>query len=279
MNFCARLAVVVLFACLAAAAQDTGPPLAQGASIPGLSSLPFGLNGPGYVEVGGSYFNMYPAPYTDWKDGYIRGVISGGRNTVNAEITRENRFSDTGWFGSLGWTRTLSENVYVNASAGGSAGGFFLPKYRADAELNIKTLPSRQLVLNVGFGYDRSKTVNTAQRFLAGATWYTTRGFIVQGGATVTRANPGGYNAPAEFLTITQGHEKEHYISVRADIGKEGYVEVGPQTTLVNFDLRQYTITWRQWVGVDWGFNLVANHEDNPFYRRNGGSLGIFLEF
>ena len=41
-------------------AQDTGTPAAQGASVPGLGGIRSTLDGPGYIEFGGGYSDMYP---------------------------------------------------------------------------------------------------------------------------------------------------------------------------------------------------------------------------
>ena len=98
------------------------------------------MDGPGYIEVGGSHSSL-TAGNPDWNDFYARAMLSGGRNIFTGEITREARFGDSGWFGDLGLTRTLSENWYAQLSAGGSAGGFFLPKFRTDAAHQPQTAP------------------------------------------------------------------------------------------------------------------------------------------
>jgi hypothetical protein len=30
---------------------------------------------------------------------------------------------------------------------------------------------------------------------------------------------------------------------------------------------------------VNWGVNLSFEHDGNPYYKRNGGVVGIFLDF
>jgi len=55
-------------------AQDTGTPVAQGASVAGLGGIRSGLDGPGYIEFGGGYSDMYPSPYVPWRDAYLRIV-------------------------------------------------------------------------------------------------------------------------------------------------------------------------------------------------------------
>jgi YaiO family outer membrane protein len=277
-------AVLVLFLiCGLALGQERGTTIPQGASIPGLGGLSLGMNGPGFIEFGGSYSHLskteFATPFAPWGDAYLRGVMSRGSNALNGELIRQVRYSDTGWYYNLGWIRTWNPDWYTEVSAGSSTRGFFLPKFRANALINRKILARKQLVLTGGVGYDKSKTVNDATRFQAGGTYYFERPFVLQGGVTWTHANPGGIVARSQYMAVTQGHDKEHYISVRAEIGREGYELIGPQTTLFNFVVHNYSVNWRQWIGPNWGVNLAFEHERNPSFRRNGGTLGIFMDF
>ncbi len=272
------LGPLLLAAVLAGGQEQT--PLPQGSSIPGLSSVPFGLNGgPGFVELGGDY-NSLSGNFQRWEDAYLRGGISSGRNNFNGELSRQSRYGDTGWYYSLGWIRSWSEDWYSELDFGSSTvGGFFLPKVRTDALINRKLLSRRQLVVTLGGGYDLSKTINSAYRGEIGATYYFERPWIVQGGVTWTHANPGSILARTQFVAVTQGHAKEHYITLRAETGREGYELIGPTTSLFDFPIHNYSATWRQWLGPGWGINTSLEHEDTPFYHRNGGTFGIFLEF
>lgn len=251
----------------------------QGSSIPGLGGgLPGGLNGPGYLEVGGSHSSLSEGN-PSWNDAYLRGVMSGGKNVFNGELIRQGRFGDAGWYYSLGLTRTLSENWFGAVHFGSSIGGFFLPKLRTDATINRKLLPNKQFVASAGFGYDKSKTVNSAYRTQIGGTYYFSFPIVLQGGVMWTRANPGALVARSQYLAITQGREKEHYLSVRAEIGREAYQLIGPSTTVFDFPIHNYSANWRQWLGFNWGLNFAFEHEGNPYYKRNGGTVGIFLDF
>src|SRR5271165_6666076 len=161
-----------LFPCVVASAQvSSSNTPAPGSSLPGLGVFTLGMDGPGYIEVGGSHSDL-TGDNSNWNDFYLRGQISGGRNAVTGELTREDRFGDNGWFGGLGLIRTLSENWYAQISAGGSVGGFFLPKFRTDAFLNRKLLHRRQLVATLGIGFDQSKTVDRDVRGQVGAAYY-----------------------------------------------------------------------------------------------------------
>lgn len=269
---------------IVAAGQDQRP-IPQGSSLPDLTNMPTGMNGPGYLEFGGSYSNL-SAGSPNWEDAYMNGVISGGRNAISGQLSRQDHFGDTGWYYAVGWTRVWSDNWYSELDFGTSTvKGFFLPKARTDALISHKVLPRKQLVLQVGGGYDLSKIVNnnpvanSDYRGQIGAIYYFERPWIVQGGTIITVAHPGNILAPSGYLAFTQGRVKEHYLTVRANFGKEGYELFTAGQTLFNFTFQDYTVNWRQWMAPNWGFSATAEYEAKPIYHRAGGTVGLFLDF
>jgi YaiO family outer membrane protein len=278
------LAVTMLLVSGLAIGQDRQP-LPQGSSLPGMSSMPVGMNGPGFLELGGSYFNL-TGPSPNWDDAYLNGLISSGHNALSGELSRQNRYGDTGWYYAFGWTRSWSENWYSELDFGTSTTkGFFLPKARADALINRKLLPRKQLVLTLGAGYDLSKRVipsriaNSDYRAQIGGIYYFERPWIVQAGTTFTHASPGNILAPSGYLAVTQGRVKEHYITVRANLGREGYEIFNAGQTLFDFAFQDYSVNWRQWMAPNWGFSATAEYESKPIYHRTGGAIGLFLDF
>lgn len=273
--------------CLAAYAQSgSNVTAAPGSSLPGLGGITLGLDGPGYIEVGGSHSSLSGAN-ADWNDFYLRGSLSGGHNILNGELTREGRFGDKGWFYGLGVTRTLSENWFAQISAGGSAGGgFFIPRFRTDGLINRKFLRSRQLVVAAGLGFDQSKTVNHDLRGQIGAAYYFQFPVVLQGGLTWTHASPGNILARSQFITATEGHDKEHFFSLRYEWGREGYEVIGAPSlqipaysVLVDFPMHSISGTWRQWIAPNWGINLNVEQQQEPAYHRWGGTAGVFIDF
>lgn len=270
--------ILLLTASAVAQVAKPGTTVPQGAAVPGIGSAE-GPNGPGYLEFGGSRSDL-TAPLPHWTDAYVRGVVNlTPMNAFSLELDRQQRFGDSGFFGSMGLTHSFTNNLYTNAYVGSSVGGFFLPKFRVDGFVNYKLLPQKQLIANIGVGYDKAKTLNSAIRFMPGATYYLPWPFIIQGGATITRANPGSILATTYNLALTEGHEKSHYITVRAELGREGYEVVNVASPLVNFPIHNYSATWRQWIGSGWGFNFNFQREINPYYNRNGATLGFFVDF
>ena len=281
--------MLIFFACLlpcALAAQSTpNTTAAPGSSLPGLGGLSLALEGPGYVEIGGSHSSLTDN-YADWNDFYMRAMVSGGRNAFTGEITREGRFGSSGWFGGLGLTRTFSENWYAQFSASSSVGGFFLNRYSFDGLINRKLLTRRQLVMTAGLGYDQSKTVDKDVRGQIGAAYYFQYPVVLQGGVMWTHANPGDIFARTQFIAATQGYDKERFVSLRYEWGREGYEVVGlgpaPAPTVNSlFDFPEHTITgtWRQWIGPRWGVNFNVEQHQEPAYHRIGGTAGVFIDF
>ncbi len=285
------LFTVSLLSCALVRAQvSSSNTVAPGSSIPGLGAIGMVMDGPGYIEVGGSH-SALTAGNSDWNDFYARAMLSGGRNIFTGELTREARFGDSGWFGDLGLTRTLSENWFAQLSAGGSAGGFFLPKFRTDALISRKLLPRRQLVVSAGGGYDQSRTFAHDWRALVEGAYYFNYPVILQGGLMWTHATPGNILARTQYVAASQGHDKEHFVSLRYEWGREGYEVIAQPTTvtpvfvpssqgvLFDFPVRTITGTWRQWIGPNWGLNFNLEQHQEPAYHRIGGTVGVFLDF
>lgn len=231
-----------------------------------------------YMEAGGSYYGL-SSNLGHWSGGYARGVVSLGKHTWNGEINGEHEFGDAGVYMAAGDTYTINSDWYAALTLGSSAGGFFWPRFRADGFLNRKWLANKQLISTFGFGYYAAKDVHRDHSFFIGTTYYFKSPWIVEDGVRFNVSNPGSVFSPSGFIAVTQGRDKKHYVTLNAEFGQEAYQLIGPSTVLTRFSSQTETLTWRQWVGKTWGFNLVANFYHSPFYHRGGGSFGFFKEF
>jgi YaiO family outer membrane protein len=92
-------------------------------------------------------------------------------------------------------------------------------------------------------------------------------------------SSPGSVFTQSQYVAVTQGRDKHHFVVLRAGFGREGYQVVGPANTLVDFHSQEASVTWRQWLKRPWGFNAVVEYYHNPFYQRAGVSVGVFREF
>jgi YaiO family outer membrane protein len=231
-----------------------------------------------YVEVGGSYRQL-SNDFGDWSGGYARGVYAEGKNIWNGEVNGQHEFGDAGVYLAAGDTYNFNPDWYASLTLGSSVGGFFWPRFRADAFLNHKLLSRKQLIATLGYGYYASKDVHRDQSVFLGTTYYFQKPWIIEDGIRFNVSNPGVVFSPAGFVAVTEGTNKHHYVTVNAGFGEEAYQIVGPTTVLTQFQSQNLTITWRQWTGKNWGFNFVADYYHSPFYQRGGGSFGLFKEF
>jgi YaiO family outer membrane protein len=269
----AQESVVSVDPASANAAQDS--PQQAGSDVP---PLPGPRQLSNYVEAGGDYLTLTNG-FGYWAGGYARGVVTQGNNIWNAEVNGQHEFGDAGVYLAAGDTYNFNSDWYGSLAAGSSVGGFFWPRFRGDAFINKKWMDRKQLISTIGFGYYAAKDVHRDHSFFLGSTYYFTKPWILEEGIRFNISNPGSVFSPAGFAAVTQGRNQQHYLTLRAGFGVEAYQLVGPTVTLSDFESQTLTVTWRQWVGKNWGVNLVGDYYHSPFYLRGGTSLGFFREF
>ena len=231
-----------------------------------------------YVEAGGDYLRL-TNNFGSWSGGYMRATLSTPTDVWNGEINGQREFGDAGVFAALGDSHTFNSDWYGSVTVGSSAGGFFWPRYRLDGFINRKALRRKQWITSAGFGYYAAKDAHRDRSFALGSTYYFDRPWVLEAGLRFNISNPGAVFSPSGFVAVTEGREKHHYLVVRLGMGVEAYQLVGASNTLTNFQSRTLTVTWRRWVGKNWGFNLVGDYYGNPSYTRAGSTLGIFKNF
>ncbi len=278
---CAVLAVIGCLPAMPLAGQDGAAP----ASTTGVSALIADLKSPAqnkvltnYVETGGQYL-LLTNGFGMWNGGYARSVMSAGNDTLNGEVVGQREFGDLGTYFAAGDTHTFTSNTFASVTAGSSIGGFFWPRFRADAFVNHKWLSRKQLITTIGVGYYASKDPHRDRNVSLGTTYYFAKPWILENGLRFNLSNPGTVLSTSGFVAVTQGHNKSHYLTARVGYGEEAYQLIGPADVLNSFHSQTVTITWRQWIGTNWGANSVADYYGNPYYSRAGASLGLFREF
>lgn len=276
-----RWQFVVLVVVATAAAQDANP-------SPGAAAIATVSNAvvtetqakplASYVETGGNYLALSNG-FGYWAGGYSRAVYSRGNDVWNGEINAQHEFGDAGVYFAAGDTHTFNADWYGSLTVGSSGGGFFWPRYRTDVFLSKKWMGRKQFITTGGFGYYAAKDPHRDRVFYVGSAYYFTKPWIVEEGMYFNLSSPGAVFAPAGFVAVTQGRDKHQYIVVRAGFGEEGYQLIGPSVSLTQFQSQTVTVTWRKWMGNNWGFNFVTDYYHNPFYNRGGSSVGFFKEF
>jgi YaiO family outer membrane protein len=231
-----------------------------------------------YVEAGGDYLYLTNG-FSDWAGGYARGTLTEGKNILDAEVNGQHEFGDAGMYFAAGDTYNFNSHWYASVTAGSSVGGFFWPRFRADGFINKKWMGRKQLITTFGLGYDVAKDVHRDHSFFVGSTYYFVKPWILEEGIRFNVSNPGSVFSPAAFVAVTQGRNKQHYVTLRIGFGTEAYQLIAPTLVLTDFQSQTLTVTWRHWIGTNWGFNLVGDYYHSPFYQRGGTSLGFFREF
>jgi len=233
----------------------------------------------GYVEAGGD-FHSVTNHFGDWAGEYLKGQVqSDASNSWNGEALNQREFGATGAYGDIGNTHIFNEDWYTSVTAGAGDGGIYLPRYRLDAFLNKKWLDNRQFITTVGLGFDKAVDDHHDASAFLGATYYFQAPWIIQGGIRFNRSDPGNANSTSQFVAVTEGTNKHHFITLRYGFGEEAYQIIGPSTTLSDFHSQQLSLELRQWLSDDWGFNALGERYHNPSYDRTGITLGIFKDF
>ena len=253
----------------------------ENAPIPSFVTTPTVAFTPsGFIEWGANA-DYVSHNYGNWLGEYLKGEVqTDPNNRWNAQILNQREFGSTGEYGNIGNTHTFNEDWFSSVTAGIGNGGLYLPRYRIDGFINRKWLDDRQLITTFGLGIDGAMdNIHKDQSVFLGATYYFKARWIVQGGIRINDSTPGDVYSTSQFIAMTQGKDKEYFITLRFGFGHEAYQVIGAGQTLENFPSQQLSLNWRKWVGQDWGLNLIGEQYHNPNYNRTGITLGVFKDF
>lgn len=226
-------------------------------------------------------FHSLTAGQQNWNSQFVRGVYaSDPKNTWTGEVSHMRQFGSTGTLFVAGNTHVLNDDWYMATSLATSSGGFFLPRYRIDMVANRKFLEPRNLVIGAGLSSIKAKDEHKDLAVLLSAAYYFESPWVIEGAVRINRSNPGSVLTSYYTVAATYGRDKKRYISLRLAAGREGYQLVSDTgNALANFSSQDAMLTWREWVGRDWGFQARLGAYHNPYYRRIGGEFGLFLDF
>ena len=235
--------------------------------------------GHSFVELGAGGQQL-TGGYPNGGTVYTRGVWQQNAGSVwNAEVARQQEFDDSGTLYVLGNTRDLSPDWFTRVGVGGSQGGFFLSRFQAEGAVNRKWGRHRELITTAGIDYHAAKDAHRDTGLFLGATRYFSSPWIVEGGVRWNWSDPGSVGSRSQFLALTYGRHGQQYLTLRVSSGREAYQLIGPEAALSDFGSREISLTWRRWVTPEWGVHLSGSQYRNPYYRRQGVSLGTFRAF
>lgn len=241
----------------------------------------------GYIEIGATNEHVTNNE-GNWNDQYILGVFqTDDKNTWNINLNHDNRFYDTADYGQISNTYIINDNWYSSLGVGASDTSNIVPKYYVGGRLFQKQGPRKQIIGYMGFdAYWWRGTVfgqpGITLDINPGLIYYFEKPYVIEGGAYINRGKPGAVYSASGYVALTEGKNKDHYYAVRLGFGREAYLPTGigfisPPT--VAYPSYTIGVTWRQWIGKNWGFNLVGDYYHNDFYQRYGASTGLFWEF
>lgn len=237
----------------------------------------------GRIEVGGAGAKLSD-DHSSWRDGYVRGHVQAQPGTtVQWGVARERHFDERGNVGSIGIVQDINESWYATAGVSGGSASYH-NKYRGDVGVNHKWGQDKHLVTGVGVMASKSQDdVHRDRAVSVHQMAYLPGDVVVQGGATYNHSNPGSVDSARGHVAITQGREKQHYISARVDHGREAYLPTAavqnPGQPNVAFTSTEVSVEWRQWLSDQYGYTLGARRYHNPYYDRTGVSAGVFVDF
>lgn len=189
-------------------------------------------------------------------------------------VSRESAYGDEGWLGNISNTHTFNDKWRTHLSATTSMDAFFLPRYRFDAQLG------RRLGRNRVWEVTGSAMTRAAQD----------EHRDVGGGVGVFRFLPGGFAVETDvFWThtspediVTRRHHvgamwfgKGRELSARVGFGKESYLPIRADSTMVAFNSYDVTGRWVEPISSTVAVVLVGSYYDNPHYRSTGYSVGV----
>lgn len=224
-------------------------------------------------------FQNLSAGFGNWREVTLRGVYGLPSHVLQAELSVMNRFNKDGTFIGLSDTYTFDEDWYANVAVGFGDGAFYLPRHRLDATLYKKWLPQRNLITSIGAGQYKAPDGHTDNSLSLGLVYYFEAPWVAEIGIRANSSNPGAIKTQQQFLALTYGRVKQNLVTVRHAWGQEGYQTIGTNAQLVNFASKETSISWRHWFAPRTGVLLGANRYSNPFYNRNGLTVGIFHDF
>ena len=273
-QFCAPWAALLLMG--AASAQPVADAQVAPAAPP-----EFATNG--RVDLGVSGANLTSGE-SSWFDQYARGHVTvRPGTTINWGLSHERHFDERGTVGALSVTQDINADWYaMGGMSFGSAS--FQAKRRFDVGIYRKWGEDRRWVTGLAYMNSHSNDdIHRDRGLTTSVAYYSPDAWVAEGGLVFNRSNPGSVKGTRGFAAVTLGQEKQHYLVLKLDHGKEAYLPEaaiqGPSQANVAFNSTEATVQWRQWLSPKYGYTVGVQHYRNPYYRRNNLSVGMFFDF
>ncbi|MGB9638503.1 MAG: YaiO family outer membrane beta-barrel protein, partial [bacterium] len=185
-----------------------------------------------------------------------------------------------GVMGSFGIYKDWNPNLYTYSSISISTNTIYLPKYRIDHEFYLKTLKSKNLVLNLGGSYIKYFNNSNNTIFSLGLIYYG-NGFNFTYKYLINNSDPGNIISYTNIYSLGLGYEKKSWLYLNYNVGNQSYLATYlPNPILVNNKAKYYSINYRKWLNNNSGFIIEYNYLDlKNSYTKNGFIFGFFKEY
>ena len=217
--------------------------------------------------------------FSSWRQLTIHGIYEKDRHVFQGELSNKREFNTSGNFLGLTDTYTINDDWFTSGSFGFGDGAFYLPRVRFDGFLHRKWLPKRNFVSSLGVGYYDAPDGHIDRSVALGGAYYFDQPWVVEGGVRFNTSNPGSVHTHQQFIATNFSPDQQNSFSARFAWGSEGYVPLAVKTSIVGFNSKDASVSWRHRLDKHWGLSLSANHYQNPSYSRNGVDVGVTHQF
>lgn len=165
----------------------------------------------------------------------------------------------------------------VSVAVSGSDALTIAARWRIDGQYSRKLGAQRDVVASLGAFASSTADGHRDRSLIGSAAWYFADRQVVEGGLRLARSDPGNRSAARVFAVYDWGAVGQDTVSLRVEAGREAYQTLGANTAVANFASQELALSWRRWLGQNWGFGWDATAYSNPAYRK--ATLGLVLFF
>lgn len=257
----------------------TGMAMALGAQAVSAQSAPVQPLSPVTWDIQATHSKL-SAGLPDGEALAVRATVAlPGGSSLQSELMQERKFGERGGIWALAYTDFFAPDWFATGTLVVGQGGPNWANGRADLQVSTKWLDQRQLVTSGALYHAVYDGGRSDSGLRLSAVWYLPLPAVLEMGVTFNLSQPGSVNSDMPYASVTVGQEGQQYLSLRLSNGTEAYQALGAATQLVNFHSRSVSVTWRRWIGPQWGFTAQAEHYRNPAYQRQTLGVGLFAQW
>ncbi len=208
----------------------------------------------------------------------ILRVAHGERELWTLDVSRQERFGDSGLGIGLGWRRELPAAWHVSAGLSTGTGEAILPSIRTDLGVGY-TVQDVGVIIDAGYTHSESKEDASYDGFHLGAAWWAGNHLILSAAGHIDIGQPGSTTSRRVDLGATVHQWQRWAVGSGLTFGDVAYQLIGPDKLLVDYGSTSWYVdaswNWKP----DRGIRVRYDAEDNDYYDAHGYSIAIFGSF